>query len=107
MDKNYPLVIVKWRDILAMAGWETAEEVDPIEVESEGWLCHDGDDVIKLGSTLGEDGEAYAITAFPRGCVLEITYVTPRSPLSPSAVQPIRSSRHDLGKATARREGLP
>ena len=106
-ENNYPLVIVKWVDILAMAGWETADEVNPIEVESVGWLCHDGEDVIKLGSTLGEDGEAYAVTAFPRGCVLDITYVTPRLPPTRTAVQPIRPSPHDLDTATDRRAALP
>jgi len=107
MANNYPLVIVRWRDILAMAGWETADEVDPIEVESVGWLCHDGDDVIKLGSTLGDDGEAYAVTAFPRGCVLDITTLTPRSPPSPAEVQPIRPSPHGWDTATDLRSALP
>ena len=107
MANKYPLVIVKWRDILAMAGWETAEEVDPIEVESVGWLCHDGDDVIKLGSTLGDDGEAYAVTAFPRGCVLDITTLTPRSPPSPVAELPARPSPHGWDTTTDRRAALP
>ena len=64
---KYPLVIVRWVDILACAGWETADEVDPIEVESVGWLCHDGDDVVKIGSTLGEEGDAFAIPPCPEG----------------------------------------
>jgi len=106
-ENNYPLVIVKWVDILAMAGWETADEVDPIEVESVGWLCHDSDDVIKLGSTLGEDGECYAVTAFPRGCVLDITYVTPRLPPSPVVELSTPSSRHDLGSTSPYPAALP
>ena len=106
MDK-YPLVIVKWRDILAMAGWETAEEVDPIEVESVGWLCHDGDDVIKLGSTLGDDGEAYAVTAFPRGCVLSVTSVHPESAATHRGAPLEPPSLHDSDKTSRYPAALP
>jgi len=107
MANNYPLVIVRWRDILAMAGWETADEVDPIEVESVGWLCHDGDDVIKLGSTLGDDGEAYAVTAFPRGCVISIDDVRPVSAAVRRAEPLEPLSLHDSGSTSRYPQALP
>jgi len=67
------LVIVKWVDICSAAGWEGMEEVDPIEVTSVGWRCFEDDKVLKIGTTLGEDGYYYGITALPKGCVLEVT----------------------------------
>ena len=104
---NYPLVIVRWLDILSCAGWESAEEVDPIEVESCGWLCHDGDDVVKIGSTLGEEGDAFAITALPRGCVLEITPVRQESAAVRKAVQQTPSSPHRSGSTSRYPQALP
>lgn len=81
------LVYVKWRDIVATAGWEPASEVDPIEVLSVGWLESDDGETVKIGSTLGEDGLPYGITALPKGCILEVTDVLPVTPPSPVAVR--------------------
>ena len=77
---NYSLVLVKWLDITATAGWEPADEVEPIKVVSVGWLYLDDGETVKVGSTLGEDGEPYGVTAIPRGCVLEINPVYSESP---------------------------
>ena len=87
MEDKYRLVYVKWRDITATAGWEAADEVDPIEVLSVGWLYSDDGETVKVGSTLGEDGEPYGITALPKGCILEVTDVLPVTPPSPSVVR--------------------
>ena len=104
---KYPLVIVRWQDILSCAGWESKDEVDPIEVESCGWLCHDGDDVIKIGSTLGNDNECYGITAYPRGCVLEIIPVRRESAAVHKAVQQTPSSPHRSGSTSRYPQALP
>ena len=86
-ETNYRLVYVKWRDITATAGWEPADEVDPITVLSIGWLYSDDGETVKVGTTLGEDGEPYGITALPKGCILDITDVLPVKPPSPAVVR--------------------
>ena len=99
-ESNYRLVYVKWRDILACAGWEPAEEVDTIEVVSVGWLHSDDGETVKIGSTLGEDGEPYGNTAFPKGCIVSITDVLPVTPQGPEAVRAVPSSRRAMGRTT-------
>ena len=99
MDK-YRLVYVKWRDITATAGWEPADEVDPIEVMSVGWLHSDDGETVKVGTTLGEDGEPYGISALPKGCILDITDVLPVMPQGPEAVRAVPSSRRAMGRTT-------
>ena len=106
MDE-YRLVFVKWRDITATAGWDDPDEVDPIEVISVGWLYSDDGDTVKIGTTLGEDGRPYGVTALPRGCVLEITSACPESP-AVRKVEPLApSSRHDLGRTSPYPAALP
>ncbi len=106
MDK-YRLVFVTWLDITATAGWEPADEVEPIKVVSVGWLYSDDGETVKVGSTLGEDGEPYGITALPKGCVLEITSACPESP-AVRKVEPLTpSSRHDLGRTSPYPAALP
>jgi len=91
-ESKYRLVYVKWRDITATAGWEPADEVDPITVLSVGWLYSDDGETVKVGSTLGEDGEPYGITALPKGCILEITDVLPVMPQGREAVRAVPTS---------------
>ena len=79
------LVIVKWVDICSAAGWETVEEVDPIEVTSVGWVCYEDENVLKIGTTLGESGCYFGITALPKGCVLEVTDACQVSPATHKA----------------------
>ena len=98
MDK-YRLVYVKWRDITATAGWEAADEVDPIEVLSVGWLYSDDGETVKVGSTLGEDNEPYGITALPKGCILSITDVLPVTPPSHEGVRVVPTSLPQRGSA--------
>tara|TARA_R100001244_G_scaffold26724_3_gene26646 strand:- start:592 stop:723 length:132 start_codon:yes stop_codon:yes gene_type:complete len=42
---------------------------------SVGWLVSQDDKEIKIGGTIGEDDAPYGITAFPKGCVLEINFI--------------------------------
>ena len=83
-----PLIIVRWVDICSAAGWEGMDEVDPIEVTSVGWKCYEDDKVLKIGTTIGEDGYYYGITALPKGCVLEVTDACPVSPATHKAELP-------------------
>ena len=92
MDSKYRLVYVKWRDITATAGWEPADDVEPITVLSIGWLYSDDGDTVKVGSTLGEDNEPYGITALPKGCILSITDVLPVTPQGPVGVHGVPTS---------------
>ena len=106
MDK-YRLVYVKWRDITATAGWEPADEVDPITVLSVGWLYSDDGETVKVGSTLGEDNEPYGITALPKGCILEITSVHPESS-AVRRVEPLEPpSLHDSDRTSRYPAALP
>lgn len=75
---DHEVVLVTWLDITSTAGWEDPDEVEPIEVQTIGWLYSKDDDVVKVGGTLGEDGKPYGITAFPRGCIKKITFLDVR-----------------------------
>lgn len=67
------IVTIRWRDIVQHADWTPAEEVSCPEFLSIGWLVEENEDEIKIGGTLDEKDTPFGITAFPKGCVLEIT----------------------------------
>jgi len=80
------LCIVEWKDIISCSGWEKASDVDCPTFKTVGWFVSDDEETIKIASTLDyEDAfndskdEAkpvpYGITAFPKGCVVSVTYV--------------------------------
>ena len=80
------LVIVEWRDIIAYSGWEKASEAPCPTLFSVGWLVSRNQDTIKIANCLDPDdftGEAkdqdkpvpYGITAFPAGCVVNVTTI--------------------------------
>ena len=95
METEHTLVLVKWLDITAVAGWEPASDVEPIEVQTLGWIAYQDDKVIKVGNSLGEDGEVYGISALPQGCVLSTTilHAVPVSTQGHEG-QPSESSEH-------------
>ena len=78
------LVIVEWRDIIATAGWEPKEEVKCPVIRSVGWLIPGSDnDTIKICNTLApedfdekKDDKEYGITAFPKGCVTKLEFLS-------------------------------
>jgi len=85
-EKAKPLVLVAWRDILSDDGWTRAKDVSCPTFYSVGWLAYEDEDTLKIASTLDFDdftdeakGEAmpipYGITAFPKGCVVEVKYI--------------------------------
>ena len=69
---DYPLVVVKWLDITATAGWEDPDDVNPIEASTIGWLYSQDESTVKVGNSLGEDDRPYGISAFPVGCITSI-----------------------------------
>ena len=80
------LCIVEWKDIISCSGWEKASDVDCPTFKTVGWFISGDEETIKIASTLDyEDAfndskdEAkpvpYGITAFPKGCVVSVTYV--------------------------------
>ena len=72
---NYPLVIVKFRDVIQDSSWDGPDKVNCPPVTSVGWLV-ESDDPIKIAGTLDEEGSPCAILAIPRGCVLELPEVS-------------------------------
>ena len=85
-EKEKRLVVIKWRDVLSDDGWTLAKDVECPTLYSVGWLVSDDGDTVKIASTLDPDDfsdEAkdetkpipYGIRAFPKGCVVEVTYV--------------------------------
>ena len=68
---NYPLVIVKFRDVIQDSSWDGPDKVNCPVVKSVGWLVESGDP-IKIAGTLTEEGDPCAILAIPRGCVLDL-----------------------------------
>ena len=82
---NYPLVIVKFRDVIQDSSSNGRDKVNCLTVTSVGWLV-ERDDPVKLASTLDDDGNPCAILAIPRGFCLsisELTYETPASKNTP------------------------
>ena len=84
--KKERLVKVTWRDILQCSGWEKYDDVDAPQFVSVGWLVSRDGEQIKIASTLDYAdafGDAkdeakpvpYGITAFPAGCVDDITFL--------------------------------
>tara|TARA_R100001086_G_scaffold245760_1_gene177088 strand:+ start:119 stop:451 length:333 start_codon:yes stop_codon:yes gene_type:complete len=84
--KEKRLVEIKWRDILQCSGWEKADDVEVPQFISIGWLVSRDGKQIKIASTLDYAdafGDAkdeakpvpYGITAFPAGCVDDITFL--------------------------------
>ena len=80
----YRVCRVKWRDILASNEWEKHSDIKCPVLESIGWHVYEDDDTLKIANTLDyEDWEGkstekpvpYGITAFPKGCVIEVTYL--------------------------------
>ena len=85
-EEEKRLCIVEWKDIISCSGWEKASDVDCPSFKTVGWFISDDEETIKIASTLDFDdftdeakGEAmpipYGITAFPKGCVVSVTYV--------------------------------
>ena len=78
------LVIVEWRDIIQTSGWEPEEAVQCPVIRSVGWVIpQDDPNTIKICNTIApedfdekKDGKGYGITAFPKGCVEKIEYLT-------------------------------
>ena len=73
--EEWKLVTIKWTDIIQTSDWTPANEVSCPELMSVGWLVSQDDKEIKIGGTIGEDDAPYGITAFPKGCVLEINFI--------------------------------
>lgn len=78
------LVIVEWRDIIQASGWEPEDEINCPVIRSVGWIIPSEDpNTIKICNTIApedfdekKDGKGYGITAFPKGCVEKIEYLT-------------------------------
>ena len=78
------LVIVEWRDIIQTSGRESEEEVQCPVIRSVGWVIPSEDPkTIKICNTIApedfdekKDGKGYGITAFPKGCIQKIEYLT-------------------------------
>lgn len=78
------LVIVEWRDIIQTSGWEPEEDVQCPVIRSVGWIIPSEEpNTIKICNTIApedfddkKDGKGYGITAFPKGCVEKIEYLT-------------------------------
>lgn len=85
--RRYDLCVITWVDIIATSGWEKEREVECPELVSIGWLIHQDRKTIKIASTLDREdslGDSkdealpipYSITAFPKGCVKNIRYIS-------------------------------
>ena len=74
-EKEKRLVHIRWTDIICHADWTEHSDVTCPEFLSIGWIVSEDAKEIKIGNTLNEEGIPYGITAFPRGCVLEVTDV--------------------------------
>ena len=85
-EESKKLVIIKWKDVISDDGWTLPKDVECPVLYSVGWLVFDDKDTLKIASTLDPDdfsGEVkdetkpvpYGITAFPKGCVMEVKFI--------------------------------
>ena len=72
-EPHLRLVTVRWLDIISDSSWTPPEEVECPTFETVGWLVYEDEKCLKIADTLGEDGW-FGVTAFPRGCVLSVSY---------------------------------
>ena len=82
---NYPLVIVKFWDVIQDSPWDGPDKVNCPTVTSVGWLV-ERDDPVKLAGTLDDEGNPCAILAVSRGRCLsnsELSYETATSKNTP------------------------
>ena len=83
------LVLVEWVDIISDDGWVGAEDCDLPTFYTVGWLEYQDDRVIKICNTLDFDDAleehkkkekpiGYAVTCFPAGCVVSLSFLNGR-----------------------------
>ena len=72
---NYPLVIVKFRDVIQDSFCDGPDKVNCPTVTSVAWLV-DHSDPVKITGTLDDENNPCAILAIPRGCCLELPEVS-------------------------------
>ena len=87
------LVLVEWVDIISDDGWVVAEDCDLPTFYTVGWLEYQDDRVIKICNTLDFDDAleehkkkekpiGYAVTCFPAGCVVSLSFLNGRKSVS-------------------------
>ena len=87
------LVLVEWVDIISDDGWVVAEDCDLPTFYTVGWLECQDERVIKICNTLDfEDALeehkkkdkpiGYAVTCFPAGCVVSLSFLNERMSVS-------------------------
>ena len=72
---NFPLGIVKFRDVIQDSSWDGPDKVSCPTITSVGWLV-ESTDPVKVAGTLDDEGNPCAILAIPRGCCLSIQEVS-------------------------------
>ena len=87
------LVLVEWVDIISDDGWVVAEDCDLPTFYTVGWLEYQDERVIKICNTLDFDDAleehkkkekpiGYAVTCFPAGCVVSLSFLNERMSVS-------------------------
>ena len=74
-DGRPHLVLVEWVDIISDSSWTEPEEVNCPTFSTVGWKIFDDSQTIKLADTLDEEGKFWGVTAFPKGCILEVKII--------------------------------
>ena len=91
--KRKKLVLVEWVDIISDDGWVVAEDCDLPTFYTVGWLEYQDERVIKICNTLDfedaleehkkkEKPIGYAVTCFPAGCVVSLSFLNERTHVS-------------------------
>jgi hypothetical protein len=80
-EKEKKLVIIFWKDIIQTSDWTLSSQVSCPTFQSVGWMVSETEDEIKIGGTLAvhsddPQGTPFGITAFPRGCVQKIEFIS-------------------------------
>ena len=87
--KGKKLVLVEWVDIISDDGWVVAEDCELPTFYTVGWLEYQDDKVLKICNTLDFDDFTeehkkkekpigYAVTCFPAGCVVSLSFLNGR-----------------------------
>ena len=82
-ERRYPIVIVKWVDIVGRLGWHSqntldnfiTDETEPV-VYQTGYLYEEDEHQIVLIDSYFHGATQYGtIHRIPRGCIIEITHL--------------------------------
>ena len=69
--KKYKKKTIKWRDANAFSGWWHIEDMEPLAVESTGYVVRDDKECIILAAAVAENGQVNAAIYIPKQWIIK------------------------------------